>query len=340
MSVRCECFKLCNEIIALPFRKQIYTLLHDLNYGKGPGSINDRSHFGYLARHYHTQIIGYLLIDRTRNAINATPLMMKVPDLTDDEREILLKAHEIINGTNQNIIEAYFAKLPKYSLSIDPYNIYNMGLGHKDISDIIDINIYDGIISSFADTVAIKNITTLPYEQIEKIAATMDMKGLIGEFTKRIKQSGVHRSPSDFEELRFMRPKNISEDFSEKIIFNTLSLSAMLTTIDQLIYQSFFNDKMVILDENNIINIIEHNNHLVSEGFTILVQPNGFEIGTDVGDIVLMKLSNEYIKVDQLGVVEGVNLKFSQDEGTTLLLKIRMIDDNLDPYKITKMRPV
>ena len=105
MTFKAKAYKLTKEVKKSEKRQELQALIHDLSYGKAdPSDSADRSHLGYLARQKGMQFLGFLFIDKERDALLQNH-PFPIPTITNDERLLLAGAHENLLRLNQKCIE-------------------------------------------------------------------------------------------------------------------------------------------------------------------------------------------------------------------------------------------
>jgi hypothetical protein len=196
-----------------------------------------------------------------------------------------------------------------------------------DITQIIDIGTFDNLIEVVSNCNVIKNIDNTPNKLIQNIPSEKYL-GPVLAFIKKIERYGVHNTPEDFKDLNFK--EDSPEYILNKLLFSLMSFRKILENINQLIYQAFLMDKLVVLSDNNIINILENNTHMIGQGLTILIQPIAREIFTILGDLILIR--HNFSNINELCVVEEENISFNMELGNQIEFKLRTVDDNLNPY--------
>lgn len=108
-------------------------------------------------------------------------------------------------------------------------------------------------------------------------------------------------------------------------------LRASLGTLDQMIYQAITHDKLLVLNEQNMIKLSARVSHLSGNGLRIMYQP-GQQRLPEPPDIVLVKCSSLKPPVDAVCRIEGITVDDSVDLGETAQLDLREVDANLSPF--------
>jgi len=328
MNIKTETYNICKEIKKIELRNQIKDLINELNISskQNKGASNDRSEYGYIARKQNAQFMGYLIVDEKREEIEKDS-PSKVPEIELEEKELLKKAHYIIKYLNEKLTHSIVERVPNLKLTLNPYSQFSYQEYSLDITQIINISTFDSLIEAVSNCNVIKNIDNTSNKLIQNISSK-NYLGLVLAFIKRIERYGVHNTPEDFKDLNFK--EDSPEYILNKLLFSLMSFRKILENIDQLIYQAFFMDKIVVLNDNNIINILKNNTHMIGQGLTILIQPIAREIFANLGDLILVK--HNFSNINKLCVVEGENISINMELGNQIEFKLRTVDDNLNPY--------
>ena len=328
MNIKTETYNICKEIRKIELRNQVKNLIDKLNRSSEQDRSTDidRSYYGYVARNQNVQFMGYLLVDEKRKEIEKNS-PSKVPEIKLEEKELLKKAHYIIKYLNEKLTHSVVERVPNLKSTLNPYSQFSYSEFSMDIKQIIDIGTFDNLIEAVSNCNVIKNINNTPNKLIQNNPSEKYL-GVILAFIKKIESYGVHNTPEGFKNLNFK--KDSPEYILNQLLFSLMSFRKILENINQLTYQAFLMDKLVVLNDNNIINILENNTHMIGQGLTILIQPFASEIFTLPGDLILVK--HNFSNINELCVVEGENISFNMELGNQVEFKLRTVDDNLNPY--------
>jgi len=328
MSIKTETYNICKEIKKIELRNRVEGLIDELNISskQNKGVSNDRSEYGYIARKQNAQFMGYLIVDEKREKIEKDSLF-KVPEIELEEKELLKKAHCIIKYLNEKLTHSIVERVPHLKSTLNPYSQFSYPEFTMDITQIINISTFDSLIEVVSNCIVINNINNTPNKLTQNIPSEKYL-GQVLTFIKKIERYGVHNTPEDFKDLNFR--EDSSEYIMNKLLFSLMSFRKILENINQLIYQAFFMDKIVVLNDNNIINILKNNTHMIGQGLTILIQPIAREIFANLGDLILVK--HNFSNINKLCVVEGENISINMELGNQIEFKLRTVDDNLNPY--------
>lgn len=330
MSIKGECFNTAKKIWELELTSQVRKLLTDLNSTSEDKSntLGDRSHLGYIARRQRAQFMGYLIVDYKRDYINEKS-GDNIPNISDKEREILKRANFILSYINKKSVENITDAIPNLTSTLSIYSNFEYPDYEYKIEELINVSDFLPLIESIKECEITKNILNSPRE----FACSIPSDSYLGasmEFNTRLQRKGVHEVPQDFVDLNF--DKNSPEFIARNLILSAMCLRQTLKNVATLLFQAFQIDRLPMLNENNIINIENYNSNLVGKGLTIAIQPNGVEILTDVEDLILYKFKFHQEQEEGICLVEGLSTSFSQDYGWVQKYKLRVLNDNLNPY--------
>jgi len=328
MNIKTETYNICKEIRKIELRNQVKNLIDKLNRSSEQDRSTDidRSYYGYVARNQNVQFMGYLLVDEKRKEIEKNS-PSKVPEIKLEEKELLKKAHYIIKYLNEKLTHSVLERVPNLKSILNPYSQFSYSEFSMDIKQIIDIGTFDNLIEAVSNCNVIKNINNTPNKLIQNNPSEKYL-GVVLAFIKKIESYGVHNAPEGFKNLNFK--KDSPEYILNQLLFSLMSFRKILENINQLTYQAFLMDKLVVLNDNNIINILENNTHMIGQGLTILIQPFASEIFTLPGDLILVR--HNFSNINELCVIEGENISFNMELGNQVEFKLRTVDDNLNPY--------
>lgn len=332
MSIKKEAYLLCKEIQKLSFREEIRNLINDLNKctDKTIGTEKDRSRFGSYAKRQMAQFMGYLIVDKKRGIIENSN-MLKVPVISDNERELLKKSNFLINYICKICVSRVIEFIPNLAEILDPYIRFSYPSYDIDIEEIIDIKYLQPLKVAFNENILIKNIYNTPIELSRKIDSKKYLGAVLG-FTKKIYDCDVNESPREFDDLVFKNIVGSNEYILSKLLFSIMCIREILLVIAQMIYQAILNEKLFVLDNNNVFNISEQNAHLIGNGITLLSQPRGNEIFCNPRDLILLKIELNNYKIDTLCLIQKIVLTIKKDFGETQEFSLRVLDDDLNPF--------
>lgn len=322
MSIRSDAYSICKTVWNSPSRGRLKSLIGKLN----------ASDFGYLARGQHAQILGFLIIDKKQTDLEKVLHPLRIVPLESEELVLLSKAHKQIVQLNIKCIATLSADLPQCVRAVDPYGRfeYEEPCGVPE-GDILTAEAIEEMAASFhkhpAMKVALQSILPATRNMTESKYVESMLK-----FNEILIKAGVFKAPDDFTNIIFSQAKDSLQRTIARHIIALTCIRASLSTLDQLIYQAILNNKLPLLNENNIIEIGPVSNNLAGNGLSILYQPSAQLFIADICDLVLVKSEHLDMPLGQLWQVEGLHHEYSQEFGHTEELILREVDENLNPF--------
>ena len=253
-------------------------------------------------------------------------LKMIIPLLDENEKRCFGRCHSYLKYLNKELCQNLILKHEGLKPVLDPYSNILIIPDEENIEDIkkeIDISL---LIDSFKDTVAYKNIINYNEVDISKIPAKQ-FSEFFALINKEIKELEIENSVSRDTENIIMQINNPNNKGLIKFMFSVVSIRYMMMYMNQLIYQKFEDNKLPMIDENNLITYSNHSN-LLGEGIIALTQPSPLEYLIEPGDLILFSGLREK---NQLCEIEGTTLNFQREEGSTKRYKLRNINNELNP---------
>lgn len=332
MSVRSECFTVCKEIKGLRIREEVKKILESINlsHENEIGTKRDRSIFGHFARKQHCQFMGYLLVDHKRSEIEKK-YPFSIPELQHSELQSIRTAHALVRYINTTAVEDLIKRSPYFSKSLNPYSLASYPDYTVNLDESININMLQGLITSIKESRVVSHLLSAPIEIVNRIPNDKYHEVVL-EFINRIETMGVNISPEDFSKRNRFLAKPTTQEMLLDVFCSLMSLRKMLYNVNQLIYQAFYNEKLLFLTEENIINILNNTAHSVGKGLTVLSQPDIYSHTPELGEIIVIKIEHKDFQLNELCAVEAINSKFEFEDGHTDKLDLRVIDDDLNPY--------
>ena len=259
-------------------------------------------------------------------------IKMIIPLLDKDEKRCFGRCHSYLKYLNKELCKEIILKYKVLEQALDPYSDILVIPEEESIEDIKDeINI-GLLIDSFKKTIAYKNIINYHGVDISKIPANQFLEFFV-LINKEIKELEIKKSVSRDTERIIMQISNPNNKGLIKFMFSVASIRYMMMYMNQLIYQKFGDDKLFVIDENNLITYNTYSN-LLGKGIIALTQPSPLEFLIEPGDLILFSGLQEKI---QLCEIEGTTLSLHKEEGNTKRYKLRNINNELNPlYNVIK----
>lgn len=333
MSIKSEAYNLYKLVQQSPNRDKIKALINNLN--KVPknahGTESDRSNFGYLARQYYKQFLGYLIIDEDRENILKKDLPIPLPPLQSDERQTLQNLHRELLLLNENCLAPLKNDFPDIFNAINPYSEYQIQIptGNSDT---------DTILLSATEITAFSAI----FQQHPAFKNLMDTIGIASQITPEKYHKHIVtivtnlQNPNDkdisttLSKVEFGKEKNSPERILFRHFFASACLRNSLAVLNQLLFQASFKDKPV-LSANNIIEL-----RFLQGGYTekieLLYQSDEKISVEDPQTLVFVNYSIGDTNIRDLYQIEQILYEYNQDFGETITASLAKIDDNLTSF--------
>lgn len=330
-------FKFCNLLRDTELKQQISQTMHSLNRSEEDNNASELTISTALGSQ-KIQFLGYLLIDeKIDDKRKNDPLFSKLKHLTYEERDIIETGHMLIIA----FIDWYLEDVEKFSKTvskvINPYygynklNVFNkskkdLPIGEKDFKKHIkpfSTNVFNGVRPSSNEWDIIKG---LPEKELFDFL----------EAVKRdIYSVGFYDVPSDLQEYS-IKKNSTDNDIVQVLMKQILILFSIRETVEtaiQMIFTTLCGGDLVVFDNDNIISVDGQFANFLTDGIEIFATGTSLTRGHIVGDLALVtcKLSDTH-KIKKFGRIDSTTFSFNREEGTTLKCKIRVVDENLNPF--------
>lgn len=336
MSIKAKSYEVCKEVQRCGARNQIRELIQGLE--PPPPSeegIDDTDYLSFLARKEHSQVFGYLFIDQERDVIEKNaPIPWKIKPLEEETKSILAGVQFCFQKLNNRCIQEACLDMPQYCKAINPYSQYPA----VDLLDVPEIGFLssdsiDTLASLFKEhpaiQIAIDSKKQFPSEMKE--GTEDDFVNNTNKFFQELYTPDVFENPQWFNNML----RSLPVDAPPRIIarhFSALAcIKSSISILDQLIYQAIVNDKLPVFSEENIIRVRRRS----ADNSAIMLdcQLQNLVHFPEPSEIVLVKYTTSYDEVDQLCQIQAVEANIATDFGDILVLQLRGIDDDLNPFK-------
>lgn len=320
MSIRSDAYSICKHVWDSPSREHLKSVVRKLQ----------ASEFGYLAQGQHAQILSFLVIDQRKPELEKKLQLLRIIPLDDEDRILLSKAHKQILQLNMKCIAPLSAELPQCVKAVDPYHKFKYKLSEVPDGDILSEEVLGKMAKSFNEHPAIKaaiqsvKAATIKMTEDEYIKA-------VSIFYETLIKAGAYDAPNHIINIMFSHKDSLQRTIARHITALTC-IQASLSVLDQLIYQAILNNKLPLLDKNNIIEIGQMSNNLVGNGLFLSYQP-GEQLSTvNISDIVLVKIETPGLPLGELWQAQAVHREYSQEFGSCAELTLREVDENLNLF--------
>ena len=294
----------------------------------------DRSTFGYMARQQRAQLYGYVLLDQMRGELisrDDRPLIL--PDLDEEERELLLRANAQILELNAHCVQSVLEVFPNAFRALSPYGRFPAITSQPAASEpLFAPEIFATAAAAFQNHPAIQVARAAPRELIRRIPsdALFDM---VQEFESSLTKAGVLKAPGNLIRTIDAVPRSNTQRVLLRYINALTCLRASVRALDQMFYQALISDRLPVLSSDNVIAIQNSTHHYAGHGLRLIYQPDGATFHLEPGDSLLITDLPDRSDAKGLFRVEATNHEFSQDLGHSSRVDLRQFDDNLNLYQ-------
>lgn len=253
-------------------------------------------------------------------------IKMIIPLLDEEEIRCFGRCHTFLKYIDKEICKELIDKYDNLKEVFNPYSNIKVEPNEENIEDVVKEIDISPLISAFKETIAYKNIMDYKEVDISKIPGDQ-FTAFFFLINREIKELEIEKSVSKETENIILQKNNSNNKGLIKIMFSIASIRYMLMYMNQLIYQKFNDEKLFMINENNLITYNIHSN-MLGIGIVALTQPSPLELFIEPGDLVLFSGKEEKI---QLCEIEGTTLYLGKEEGQKKKYKLRNINNELNP---------
>ncbi|MFG6113662.1 hypothetical protein ACGTN9_00640 [Halobacillus sp. MO56] len=338
MSILKVAYELCKTVIKSPLREEVSVMMNEINHFQEVqiGQKLDKYEMGKSIRNQsavkaNIQFYGYLIANHKRKEIEKD-LNCLVPELSQKHFNLLTKLHKEFMFVDEKIIKLLPDNLI-HRRTLNPYSMYG-NVVSKDLSSfkssIFSEDQLERLKSSFRKHKGFQEIGKIPvnlYSELNKVSDEK-IENTNYVFTDRLYKAGVMTYPDDMlEAIRSAKRGNALIPL--KYMFSLMCIRESIHTLNQLIYQAFLQDKLPVYNEDNLISI-ESSSHLGGEGYTLKSQ---YEYNSKPRDLVHVINPYDTEHIPKLCQIESATISFKNEFGSHEDLKLRVIDEDLNPFK-------
>jgi hypothetical protein len=293
-------------------------------------SSDGRCSFGLPARRGRAQILGYLMVNQKRVALEAS-FPREIPALTEGELRLLAGAHRQILQLNRLCISALLAALPYSDLAVDPYNHYQYEELPGDIELLSEADV-ERMADSFSKHPAIAAAAeTAPAEFANP--CSVNLMQAVWQMTESLIQAGPHEVPEALWRAHTIGP----EDSRRRHLRHIGALTCVrdsLYNLDQLIYHAILSDELFELNDENIIHLSPFSMNFTGQGLLVTFLPPRRISITECNDIVRVDCQFGGERLDLLCRVEAYSNEPFPSFGEGERMDLRVLDENLNSYGV------
>ncbi|MCF6409560.1 hypothetical protein [Pseudalkalibacillus salsuginis] len=337
MSILKVAYELCKTVIKSPLREEVSVMMNEIKKFQEVqiGEKLDKYEMGKTIRNQsaekaNIQFYGYLIADSKRKEIEKE-FNRLVPELSQEHFDLLTKLQREFIFIDEKIINLLPSNLIHRS-TLNPYSMYG-NIVTKDgsfKSSLFTEEQLDRLKSSFRRHKGFQEIGKIPvdlYSELNKISDEK-IENANHVFTDRLYKAGVMTHPNDMlEAIRGAKRGNAV--IPVKYIFSLMCIRESIHTLNQLIYQAFLQDKLPVFNEDNLISI-KSSSHLGGKGYSLKSQ---YEYSLKPRDLVHVIDPYDTNPFPILCQIESATISFNNEFGSHEDLKLRVIDEDLNPFQ-------
>lgn len=330
-------YKLSKTVLGSSLKKEVSIMMSEINksqemnlgeklgkYDRGK-SIRNQS-----AKNAHIHFLGYLIADSKRKEIEKE-FDCLVPELSKKHITLLIKVHREFINMNEKIINLLPNNLTHKSV-LNPYNMYeNIVSQDSDFESSVFTEVQlDNLQSSFRKHRAFQEIAKIPIDLYADLNLISNDKINEGHyiFTDKIYKAGVMSYPQELVDV-VKSAKRGNAILPVKYIYSLMCIKESIYILNQLIYQAFFQEKLAVYNDDNLISI-KSSSHYGGKGYTLKSQ---HEYDPQIKDLVHVISPFDNGNIPVLCQVESVITNFGGEFGSDEDLELRTIDEDLNPFR-------
>lgn len=339
MNFRSEVFKLCKVIEKKIEAIEIKNLIHDLSVhvekkssnGVDADIIPNRSDFGYVSKHSSNQFYGFLYTDEHIESYRE--LFPKIEHLEENEKKIIAQGHvtvmALVDGCLHDVKENY----PVLYDAINPYSKYKF---IKTISEksIFCEEEFRNAINAFKNSKVYQKLFSSQIVDVFNDIPQEQMKMLLGVMDRDIIQTPLDVVPEDIRDfsIRILhKVKDVTDVMMAEAVL-VLALRESLAAACQLLFVALVGEDLIVLNNDNIISIENHQSNSLYEVMTVLVEDILIRYSTELpGDVLLIDCDpNDNHHIHEFGIVRSATISFNNETGQTSKVSFVTIDEDMN----------
>lgn len=328
MSFKEAVFNITKEIKKNSIRNDIKKSLVDFR------QTNNREmfeNFEYVARNQRAQFGGFLAVDDNRHLLNSDNNPFKISALPTDVRKWMEIGHNDILHFNDACVATLGTKFEVCKFALDPYKRFKINFTKKpDLSGLIDNNLIVQASLAFKESKPVKRLLEKHPIGLEKLNPEQ-MFAAVNFLKNHLIAAGVNKTPDDIAQV-IRDNRQTPENNYGKFLLDLVSALSMLEIANQLFYQAVIHETLLVLNEDNIIDVGAESGHFLGKGIEIECQMTSELFFDAVSSVVLVDFEIQNFKRHNFCSIESESISFSQEQGNSAKLKMRFLDDDLNPY--------
>lgn len=323
MSIQDDAYNFYRKIWDSPNREEIQTVVRKLS----------SSTRGYGNKVYPAPMLGLLLYDQRKlKAFQGRSAVEELESWSERELQILFGVHNQMRRFNEQCLAPFVAELPQAINALNPYKEYQHTVSTEGFEELLFTQAdAEEIIKSFHTHPAFEvALSCLPYLKAQSHSFEYDVT--IWQINSEIVEAGPggeHKWVTSYEEATKSNYSNV-EVFHH--IGALLSLHNSLANLDQFIYHALFQHELIQLNREHIIDYKWTTNG-VGPSMWLMHIPYELMFIYEPTDLIIVNIDKPETKRGLGDVLCQIHTQMlSMDMATPSILKVRMIDENLNAY--------
>jgi len=335
-SFRDEIFQLCKKLNSMEQFSSLRQTMHELRFLSSENELYDPKRDicfnGILLR---AEFYGILLAYE-KKLISIPSTSLKNTDLSEKEKKDLVLGHSYISKFISLCLEEIKEKNCFLGNILSPYSFL---FPIENVSETeIDVSLFHDAVDSFKSTSVYRSIIETNALQAFTLASEEMIRNLFGSLYKEIIQAPTDCVPKDIillkDREKSWRPNQQVNaiDALQLISFKLLALREMLSHAASLLYDSILGSKLLVIDENKLINIEKNSDNTIYSYRTILLQGSVLSPYNDMlNRVFLFHFEKGPFRMHEFGRASSMTTKFANENGDTTKLTYCTLDEELNP---------
>jgi hypothetical protein len=324
MTLKESIFNLCACIKKNNRRGEVQNTIKEINKNAG-------NPIGYYARKMRLQFASFLQIESKIKEMEKSQNPFSLSSLKDDDLELFTTLHKEIILLNNLCLSSLDKDLFPI---LSPYSYKGHYLDCKNINfNYLDKVFCEEVAGYFSKTSVMKSFNF--YLDRVKVVSSLDLEYFpkaIWDTLKELNKFGYDLTPPIADSFLHNNLKEKELNAIGLILTACLVLS-QLENVNQLIYQSFLNDKLAAATEDNIISIVGNNMNVLGETFRLEVLSTDIsEVLAGPADICLLKFKWGVHEINTLGKITSSMFNMNYDLGDKITWNINTLDSELNLF--------
>lgn len=322
MSIQGDAFKLSRKVSLSHQRARVRDVVSKLS----------SSTRGYGNKMIPTPMLGLLLYNQEK--IKEFAGIAPIEELafwSEEEKRILYGVHQQLLELNRLCLGPLDNKLPACSVGVNPYRAYPHVNDSSEVEELLFGKAdAEEMVLSFQNhpgfELALSNI-----DVVRVISPGIKFEQLINELSQQLIEAGPREDPEWLKSLVRPKQSEIPSDVFLRHITALICLRDSLANLDQLIYQSLFQEDLLSLSDNDIVDYQIATTNSGAGIWLMFLLNTGLFLTLDTGDLIQISTKPDYGLKEQLCRIEQQTIPLG-DLTTPFSIETRSIDENLNSY--------